>query len=77
MTKLTFNQALAHIGDECSIDANDVQTRALQRKIWVAEWHIPGCMSDVFAELGRALPKPNIIAEAIGAKMTHPRTGNL
>lgn len=49
MTKLTFDQALERIGDERSTDANDVQARALQRKIWVAEWHIPGCLSESFS----------------------------
>jgi len=49
MTKLTFDEALDAISDERSIDANEVQARALQRTIWVAEWHIPGCLSESFS----------------------------
>ena len=44
--KLNFDDALQLINDERSIDASDVQARALQRYIWVAEWHLPGCLSE-------------------------------
>jgi len=44
--KLTFDQALDRINDERSIDASEVQARALQRYIWIAEWHFPGCLSE-------------------------------
>jgi hypothetical protein len=44
--KLTFDDALQLINDERSIDANDVQASALQLYIWVAEWHLPGCLSE-------------------------------
>ena len=44
--KLTFDQALDHINDERSISASEVQARALQRYIWIAEWHFPGCLSE-------------------------------
>lgn len=44
--KLTFDEALDRINEERSIDASDVQARALDRYIWIAEWHFPGCMSE-------------------------------
>ena len=44
--KLTFDEALDRINNEQSIDATDVQTRALQRYIWIAEWYFPGCLSE-------------------------------
>lgn len=47
--KYTFEEALERVSDERSIDASEVQTRALQRKVWVAEWHIPGCLSESFS----------------------------
>ena len=62
MTKLTFDQALEDISDGRYIDANDVQTRALQRKIWVAEWHIPGFLSESFSV---CLTKRDAIAQAL------------
>jgi hypothetical protein len=44
--KLSFDEAMERIGDERSIDRDEVQTRALQRYIWIAEWHFPGCLSE-------------------------------
>ena len=44
--KLSFYDALELISDERSIDASDVQARALSRYIWIAEWHLPGCISE-------------------------------
>ena len=44
--KLTFDEALDRINDERSIGASEVQARALQRYIWIAEWHFPGCLSE-------------------------------
>ena len=49
MPKLTFDEALQRINDECSVRRNDVQARALRRRIWVAEWHLPGCLSESFS----------------------------
>jgi len=49
MPKLTFDEALQRIDDECSVRRNDVQARALRRRIWVAEWHLPGCLSESFS----------------------------
>ena len=44
--KLTFDDAMQLINDERDVDAADVQTRALSRHIWIAEWHLPGCISE-------------------------------
>ena len=49
MPKLTFDEALQRINDQCSVHADDVQARALRRRIWVAEWHLPGCLSESFS----------------------------
>lgn len=49
MAKLTFDEALDRIADERQVSAKDVQARALQRKVWVAEWHLPGCLSESHA----------------------------
>jgi len=46
MVKLTFDEAMERINDGNSINWNDVQAKALRRKVWLAEWHIPGCMSE-------------------------------
>ena len=47
--KLTFDEALEAIANERAIVASDVQARALRRKVWIAEWHIPGCLSESFS----------------------------
>ena len=60
--KLTFDQAFDRINDERSIDASEVQARALQRYIWIAEWHFPGCMSESRAY---CLTKANAIESAL------------
>lgn len=49
MPKLTFDEALQRINDECSVHRNDVQARALRRRVWIAEWHLPGCLSESFS----------------------------
>jgi hypothetical protein len=46
MAKLSFDDALEMINEQRSIDASDVQARALNRYLWVSEWHFPGCMSE-------------------------------
>ena len=60
--KLTFSEALERVNDGHSINAADVQTRALQRKLWISEWHIPGCISE---SQGYSLTKRDAIAEAL------------
>jgi len=44
--KLTFNEALERISDERNLAASEVQSRALSRVVWCAEWHLPGCLSE-------------------------------
>lgn len=47
--KLSFSEALQDINDERPVHSADVQARALRRRIWVAEWHLPGCLSESFS----------------------------
>lgn len=49
MPKLSFDEALERLNDQRTVDASDVQARALQRFVWVAEWHLPGCLSESFS----------------------------
>lgn len=49
MPKLTFDEALQRINDQCSAHSADVQARALRRHVWIAEWHLPGCLSESFS----------------------------
>lgn len=49
MPKLTFDEALQRINDQCSVHSADVQARALRRRVWIAEWHLPGCLSESFS----------------------------
>jgi hypothetical protein len=44
--KFTFDEVLERIGDDRPVSASDVQARALSRKVWLAEWHLPGCLSE-------------------------------
>jgi len=46
MAKMTFDEALQAINDERSVNYSDVRADALRRIIWVAEWHLPGCLSE-------------------------------
>lgn len=61
-TKLNFSDALERISEQRSIDASEVQTRALRRAVWVAEWHIPGCMPKSFVV---SLTKRDALADAL------------
>lgn len=47
--KLSFYEALQAINDGQSLNYQDVQARALRRMVWVAEWHLPGCLSESFS----------------------------
>ncbi len=49
MPKLSFYEALQAINDGQFLNYQDVQARALRRRIWVAEWHLPGCLSESFS----------------------------
>lgn len=46
MAKLTFDEALQLIADERPVHQGDVLAAALKRKVWIAEWHLPGCLSE-------------------------------
>lgn len=60
--KFTFDEALEAIGDGRGISADEVQARALARKVWIAEWHIPGCLSE---SMNVTTDKRNAIAIAL------------
>lgn len=46
MAKLNFEEALERINDGFSVSRSDVLSTALNRKLWLAEWHLPGCLSE-------------------------------
>lgn len=48
-TKLTFDEALERLNDQRTVTSDEVQARALRRMVWVAEWHLPGCLSESFS----------------------------
>lgn len=49
MSKFTFDDVIERLNDQRSVDAKDVRADALRRMVWVAEWHIPGCLSESWA----------------------------
>jgi hypothetical protein len=44
--KLDFSEALQALADQQPLTADEVQTRALSRFVWVYEWHLPGCICE-------------------------------
>lgn len=60
--KLTFAEAIERISEQRSVHYSDVRADALRRVVWVAEWHIPGCLSESQAI---CLTKSDAIAEAL------------
>lgn len=60
--KLTFDEALERVNDQRPVSADEVQARALSRKVWIAEWHLPGCISESF---GVCLTKRDAIEECL------------
>lgn len=46
LNKLTFDEAIERINDGFSVNRSEVLSTALYRKLWIAEWHIPGCLSE-------------------------------
>ena len=46
MPKLTFNDVCEMLLQGNYVDPDTVRADALRRKVWVAEWHIPGCLSE-------------------------------
>ena len=60
--KFTFDEALERINDGRAVSSSDIQARALSRFVWVAEWHLPGCVSD---GQGYALTKRYAVAQCL------------
>lgn len=49
-TQYDFDLALGIIsGDVHGYDRSKFPQRVLRRKVWVAEWHLPGCISETFS----------------------------
>lgn len=67
--KLTFEEALQAINEQSGIGADEVQAKALKRFVWVAEWHLPGCLSESFSVL---TTKHDAVNEAL-SMADHPR----
>lgn len=44
--KLTFDDVCEAINDGRHVDVNEVRADALRRHVWIAEWHVPGCLSE-------------------------------
>ena len=44
--KLNFEEVLERINDGFYVSRSDVLSTALNRKLWLAEWHLPGCLSE-------------------------------
>lgn len=61
--KLTFDEALEQIAEDRLVSACDVLESALRRRVWLAEWHIPGCLSESRAV---CLTKADAVEEALG-----------
>ena len=51
MPKMTFDEAMYLLSNGETVHRDRVQARALNRRVWVAEWHIPGCLSESWAIL--------------------------
>lgn len=49
MKKLTFDEAIDRVNDDRNVNASGVLASALRRKVWVAEWHLPGCLSESYS----------------------------
>lgn len=63
MTKLTFDETLERLADERRVERTLVQAEALRRKVWLAEWHLPGCLSE---SQDICLTKAEAVATALG-----------
>lgn len=53
MSKLTFDEALQYLAEERPLNSEEVQARALNRKVWIAAWGLPGCLYESFSVLSR------------------------
>lgn len=49
MSKLTYEETLQHINEECPVDPTDVQSAALRRRVWIAQSNYPGCLPEYMA----------------------------
>lgn len=63
MPKLTFDDVCEMLSQGNYVDPDTVRADALRRKVWVAEWHIPGCLSE---SQTLCVTKREAIAAALG-----------
>lgn len=61
--KLTYDETLQRINEGQSVKHSEVQSRALNRRVWVAEWHFPGCMSE---SASYSATKADAVSDALG-----------
>lgn len=45
-SKFSFADTLTLINEGRHVSADQIKASALKRKVWVAEWHLPGCLSE-------------------------------
>ncbi len=43
---LDFDEVLEKLGDGMTVKRDEIPLHVLRRAVWVAEWHIPGCLSE-------------------------------
>jgi hypothetical protein len=53
--KLNYDEAIERLNDERHVSADEVLAHAKERVVWVAEWHLPGCMSESWVCVRRKL----------------------
>ena len=46
MILLSFEEVIEKLQEERVVRAEEVPASVRERKIWVAEWHFPGCLSE-------------------------------
>lgn len=60
--KMTMGEVLERLADDRIVEAERVLSSALKRQVWVAEWHLPGCLSE---SRSICLTKGDAIASAL------------
>lgn len=44
--KLTFDGVIEQLNEQHYVHPENILASALKRKVWIAEWHLPGCLSE-------------------------------
>lgn len=66
MSKLTFDEALQYLAEERPLNSEEVQARALNRKVWIAAWGLPGCLYESFSVLSRKADAIEVALDYMG-----------